>query len=122
MAHDEKKLPKWAQDRIETLRRDVARWQGIAYDVAESEAGTRIEIDPSVMRLRAERQFIPEGSTIRFYFHTPEEDKRWEGDHRHYIDISLESGSLVCRSKRGVAVRPYSSNMLFLRPEDFGGR
>lgn len=93
-------LPKWAQDRITLLERDVAYWKDQAYAVSVDG-----ETDTSVRDLMSSRG-LPPGASVRF---GP------PGDIHNFIEVRIvsqpgENVAVDIHSARGLAIRPRASN------------
>lgn len=99
MQQDISKLPKWAQQRITILERDL-RYAHDQMKRVRSNEPTRIVVSPYSP---ANNLFLPDNSTVRFMLEC--------GVHeRNYIDVTLEGTTIMARTDRWMRMAPYSGN------------
>lgn len=105
---DVTKLPRWVQDRIESLERDVAHWKAKAYEVGSGETDTQVEIgmdfhplpNESRVRFGAVHQTHANG----FRSHNGGVDVRWDP----------KAQCVEIHGDRPFVIKPIASNHLTL--------
>ena len=103
MRGDVTKLPKWAQQEISRLERDLA------YARAKLAAGPE-DSNTFAEPYGAAPRPLGTGTLIRFQLGDPED---WGG----YIDAHIEGDRLVVHSGHSLSVKPWASNVIHVKPE-----
>jgi hypothetical protein len=115
MAQDIKKLPKWAQEMIVGLRRDLdeARAQ---FDNFVGTKPTKVKLDPDGASIRSGvyPRFLPERSSVEFALKAGEIETRLDEIQNELVVRVMATGNSQ------LVVEPESSNVVRLRliPED----
>lgn len=113
---DVTKLPKWAQDRIHYLERELAAARAENKARFENQPTRIAWIDYSNIQSGDCERYLPEHGPFRFYFGAP-------GSHHDIdsVDVHLlkRNGHLVLEvSARGLTIHPQASNMIWITPKE----
>lgn len=108
-------LPKWAQDHIKQLERDIEHWQKLAH--VDPGNPTRVQVMDENYRVNAtERlQYLPEDSCIRYTVAEEEHGRTgWRSRGGAWVEVRLDktSGNLSLSSSDGLAVYASASNVV----------
>lgn len=106
---DVTRLPKWAQQKISTLERNVEYWRGKAI------AGEDGQSDTFLVHGWTEDAVKPLGDrpTIRFFIPRP-------GSRAEELEARIKDGELQVRCNDGVlSVVPHSSNLVCISSVDY---
>jgi hypothetical protein len=105
----ESRLPKWAQEELHRLRRDLAA----ECQQVEELKGNIPDSDTFVIDYLRSNAPLPRGSRIGFY-------PRPDSDHlRQQIQVYCESGRLRVQGDYALIVRPCASNSLTIELETY---
>ena len=110
------RLPKWAQDRLTKLERELDRAiqerdeaRGQAQRVFVADGKSDVEIHGY---LGDHDIPLPSNSTIRFKLPAPDAAPKW-ADGKHHIDVSIRRGKLYVNGITGyLTVMPGAANVV----------
>lgn len=99
---DVKKLPKWAQDKIEQL--EMRLKESIEReDIQAQKKKTRVSIPHFRMQgSEAKEFFLDDKDTFRF---------RFGPEHWNYIDVSLQKDRIQLMGGHGISIVPWATNV-----------
>ncbi len=103
--HDISKLPKWAEQEINSLRANVEYWKGMVTSCEKGETNIYAEVAHVG---EAAPIYLPDRTSIYFRF----------GKHSH-INVWMRDGWITVNGSigSGILVKPDASNQIMIRPE-----
>lgn len=112
--NDTNKLPKWAQDEMERLRRDVTYWKAKAHEYLHAEQDPSTT-DTAVRGFGLEKdRGLPIGTSVAFRLSSRTRPKDW-GNFAH---VQIKDGALEINTGRSMVIIPHVTNVIRIRIEE----
>jgi hypothetical protein len=108
------KLPKWAQQEIVRLERDVQHHERRLAEVS-GETSEPSNVEVNARGIQPGRRFLPSGDSVRFWL-----DPDSDGRARRYVDVAVIGGEVrVMTSGYGnMLVVPQASNVVYIGEQE----
>jgi hypothetical protein len=112
--NDPSKLPKWAQDEMERLRRDVTYWKAKAHEYLHAEQDPSTT-DTAVRGFGLEKdRGLPVGTCIAFKLAS----KRYRDALGNFAHVQVKDGALEINTGRSMVIIPHVTNVIRIRIEE----